>query len=134
MGGLAAGAFAFDRLANPANPASRRGGGLLLGCLAVLETAIAAAGESGFPAFGLGFSAALLAAAGALSAALFSHASRMPAGGSGSGLSGIYAADLLGGCAGSLLAGLALVPLFGAGPVCLGMALLALAAIPVARP
>lgn len=134
MAGLAAGAFAFDRLAHPRQASKGWRGGLLLGCLAAIMTLIAAAGESGRPAFGLGFSAALLVAAGALSAALFAHASRMPSDAKEPGLSGIYAADLLGGCAGSLLAGLVLVPLFGAGPVCLGMAMLAMTAIVVARP
>lgn len=129
MGGLAAGAFAFDRLADSTEKGARRRGGLLLASFAALEALIAGAGESGAPAFGLGFSAALLFSAGALSAALFAHASRMPAGGRKPALSGIYAADLLGGCLGSLLAGLVLIPLFGTGPVCLGTALLALAAI-----
>jgi spermidine synthase len=129
MAGLAAGAFAFDRFAGAGGGRSRRTGAALLGALALLEMGIAAAGATGVPAFGLAQSALWLSAAGALSASLFACASRMPTGGRGTGPFALYAADLAGGCAGSLVAGLLLVPLFGTGAVLSGTAFLALLAI-----
>jgi spermidine synthase len=127
MAGLAAGALAFDRLAK--GVPGRLWGVSLLASVALLALAVAAASAWAPAAFRLAPSAALLAAGAALTAALFSYASRVRHGEAGAGIAALYASDLLGGCLGSILAGLALIPLYGAGPVALGTALLALASI-----
>lgn len=124
MGGLSAGAFAFGRFAS-GREVGRGTGAALLGSLGLLALLVASAGGR---AFGPAGSTAMLAAAGALSGALFGYAGRAPLEGRGAGVAGIYAADLVGGCVGSLLAGVLLIPLFGAGPVLAGAVLAALAA------
>lgn len=148
MAGMAAGAFLYDRLtsdvtAPPAGGRSRRRGFLLLTAMAVLSGGVGAASEwGGGVFFQLMPSTAILVVAGALSAGLFAHASTMSdaakegggslaANNSAEVIPGIYAADLLGGCAGSLLAGLFLVPLFGVAASCALVAILGLAAIAV---
>jgi hypothetical protein len=60
---------------------------------------------------------------------LFGYASRLGVDHQGRAVSPLYAADLLGGCLGSFLAGLLLLPLLGAKATSLGLAALALAAI-----
>jgi len=129
MIGLAAGAFAFDRLAS-SRPTPARGRGIaLLVALALLEGMLALGAEEAGSLFRIGPAAGVLGACGALAAALFGHASRMGGDDPVAVVSPLYAADLLGGCAGAVLGGLFLIPLLGAGPVFLGMALVALAAM-----
>ena len=131
MIGLAAGAFAFDRFAS-SRPAAARGRGVaLLAALALLEGMLALGAEGAGSLFRIGPAAGILGACGALVAALFGHASRIGGDDPGVVVSPLYAADLLGGCAGAILGGLFLIPLLGAGPVSLGMALVALAAVVV---
>ena len=66
---------------------------------------------------------------GAAVAGLFGFASRHGAADQAEVISGLYAADLLGGCLGAVLAGLVFLPLFGAGATAAGTALLAVAAL-----
>jgi spermidine synthase len=129
MAGLAAGALAFDRLAAGRPPVRRWWGVVLLIALAGLEGALALGAEGGGFLFRMGPAAAILCLCGALVAGLFGYASRMGVDDQGTVVSPLYAADLLGGCLGSFLAGLLLLPLLGAGATAAGMALLALAAI-----
>jgi predicted membrane-bound spermidine synthase len=102
---------------------------VLLIALATLEGALALGAEGGGFLFRMGPAAAILCLCGALVAGLFGYASRMGVDDQGAVVSPLYAADLLGGCLGSFLAGLLLLPLLGAGATAAGMALLALAAI-----
>ena len=128
MAGLAAGALAFDRLAAVRPPVRRWWGCALLGALAALSGALALGAEwGGF--FRIWPAATILFLCGALVAGLFGYASRMGVEDQRRVVSPLYAADLLGGCLGSFLAGLLLLPLLGPGATSAGMALLALAAI-----
>jgi len=129
MAGLAAGALAFDRLAAVRPPVRRWWGVALLVALAALEGALALGAEGGGFLFRMGPAATILCLCGALVAGLFGYASRVGVDDQGAVVSPLYAADLLGGCLGSFLAGLLLLPLLGAGATSAGMALLALAAI-----
>jgi hypothetical protein len=112
MAGSAAGAWAAThRRAVAATIATRWRAALLLGGLAFCGLLIGPT-RGAAPAGLVGTATALLGI-GALVAALFAVASqigRSPDGGEGGRL---YGADLLGGCAGSLLASLILVPLGG---------------------
>jgi spermidine synthase len=118
MLGLAGGGWGFARAAGDAAPTPRAWGVAPLLLLALLALGFATMARAGL-AFGLGPASALLLAAGAALAAIFGFASRMgPEPGLGpSGDGGpagpLYAADLLGGCLGSLLAGLLLVVVLG---------------------
>jgi spermidine synthase len=128
MAGLAAGALAFDRLAAARPPVRRWWGCALLVALAALSGALALGAEwGGF--FRIWPAATILCICGALVAGLFGYASRMGVEDQRRVVSPLYAADLLGGCLGSFLAGLLLLPLLGAGATSAGVALLALAAI-----
>ena len=129
MFGLAAGAFALDRAAT-ARPRVERwwGAALLLG-LALFSCGLAAVAEAGGAFFRLGPSALALGIAGALVAGIFGFASRQGVDDRQSVVSRLYAADLLGGCLGSILAGLLLIPLFGVVATAAGMAVLAIAAL-----
>ncbi len=129
MAGLSAGAFAFDRAAAPPRRIARPWGAALLAGLALLlaGTGVVAAGGGAW--FRLGPAAGLLAASGALVSAVFGYASRLGAAEQNGAAAPVYAADLLGGCVGSVLAGLVLIPLFGAGATAAGTAALAAAAL-----
>ncbi len=129
MAGLAAGAFAFDRAAAAPRRVSRPWGAALVAALALLLAGIGMAAAGGGAWFRLAPAAAMLAACGALVAALFGYASRLGAAEQGNAAAPVYAADLLGGCVGSALAGLLLIPLLGAGATAAGMAVLAAAAL-----
>jgi hypothetical protein len=129
MAGLAAGAFAFDRLASLRPPVRRWWGAVLLAALAALSGGLALGAEGGGFLFRMAPAATILCLCGTLVAGLFGYASRMGVTDQGQAVSPLYAADLLGGCLGSFLAGLLLLPLLGAGATAAGMALLALAAI-----
>jgi spermidine synthase len=118
MGGLAAGAIAARRL-RLAQPGLRghwrvpRWWGVsLVSALAALSLAIMALIDSGASG-GLAGVAALLAAAGFVVAALFAYASLRDTSDQQPLVSPLYAADLAGGCVGSVLASLVLIPLAG---------------------
>ena len=128
MAGLAAGAFAFDRAAG-AGRIGRPWGVLLLGGLAILLGGLGLASAAGGAWFRLGPAAAILVASGAVVSGIFGYASRAGAADQGGVAAPVYAADLLGGCVGSILAGLVLVPLLGAGATAAGTAVLAAAAM-----
>ncbi len=128
MAGLAAGAYAFDRAAAGSRGVGRAWGAALLGCLALLLGGLGLAAAAGGALFLLAPAAAILAASGALVAGLFGYASRFGEADQGKAAAPVYAADLLGGCLGSVAAGLVLVPLFGAGATAAGTAVVAAAA------
>jgi spermidine synthase len=115
MGGLAAGALALDRL----SASRRRGGAIPRWWGAALLAGLAALGllVDGLTGRGLGGGlpavTGLLAAAGALVSGLFAWVSLQGRSNQEGLVSPLYAADLLGGCAGSLLASLILIPLAG---------------------
>ncbi|HEX9187847.1 MAG TPA: hypothetical protein VGB87_12275 [Vicinamibacteria bacterium] len=129
MAGLAAGAFAFDRAAAGTGRVGRTLGAALLGGLALLLGGVALAAAAGGAWFRLGPAAALLAASGALVSGVFGYASRLGGADQENAAAPVYAADLLGGCLGSVLAGLLLVPLLGAGATAAGTAIVAAAAL-----
>lgn len=111
MGGLALGAPALERLMRRTGN-GRLIGALTFGALAALGLACAAllhAGAGG----GLTGSAALLVACGFLVSAAFAFAVLRGAPDGGSVIGPVYAADLLGGCAGALVAGLVAIPVLG---------------------
>jgi len=133
MAGLACGALAADR-------AIRRAGGLrevprryglvsvaLLAALALVAALAIRAGVAGLLPTGL-----MLATAGASVAAVFAWASTLGAGDPRAAVSPLYGADLLGGCAGSLLASLWLVPTVGLAGCALAVVVLAVAALVLA--
>jgi spermidine synthase len=78
---------------------------------------------------GLAETAALLAAAGCLVAGIFAYASIHGAPEQEKVISPLYAADLLGGCAGSIAASLVMVPLLGMDITAMGVAGLSLLAL-----
>ncbi len=129
MAGLAAGAFAFDRAAAPPRRIGRRWGAVLLGGLAVLLGGVAWAAVAGGAWFRLGPAVGMLVASGALVSGIFGYASRFGGADQEDAAAPVYAADLLGGCLGSVLAGLVVIPLFGAGATALGTAAVAAAAL-----
>jgi hypothetical protein len=111
MGGLALGAVAQERLVRRFG-GRRFAGALTFVALAALGLACAAllhAGAGG----GLAGSSAVLFACGFLVAAAFAWAVLRGTSDGGGVIGPVYAADLLGGCAGSLVAGLAAIPMLG---------------------
>ncbi len=131
MAGLALGSLTLNkgmiRLANKRNPAGWYGVGLLigfalLGLIITLTMTLSALS-------GLTPTALLLAAAGFLVAGLFAYVSLYEIQDQKSLISSLYAADLIGGCAGSLLAGLILIPLAGLDTTIRAMIMLALFSI-----
>jgi hypothetical protein len=129
MLGLAAGAFALDRAASARPRVGRLWGAALLLGLALFSCGLAAAAETGGAFFRLGPSCLALGIAGALVAGILGFASRHGVDDQQGVISRLYAADLLGGCLGSILAGLLLIPLFGVVATAAGMAVLAIAAL-----
>ena len=109
MAGLAAGAFAVTRIKHLL---SRRLGIFLLLAFAALSAAIGLEISSGSDA-GLLEILGLLALTGCLVAGTFAYASLRAVSDQGSVVAPLYAADLIGGCIGSILASLALAPLAG---------------------
>jgi predicted membrane-bound spermidine synthase len=77
---------------------------------------------------GLAETAGFLAASGFLVAAVFSYASLLGSPEQETVISPLYAADLLGGCLGSLVASLILIPLYGMDTTAAAMAVLSFAA------
>jgi spermidine synthase len=129
MAGLSAGAFAFDRLAAGQGSIRRWWGAALLVALAALSGGLAHGAEGVGVLFRMVPAAAILCLCGTLVAGLFGYASRIGGNEPAEVVSTLYAADLLGGCVGSFVAGLLLLPLLGAGATSAGVALLALAAL-----
>jgi spermidine synthase len=115
MAGLAGGSLLVDRLSRgrlSRGPAARGLGAGLVGSLAVLSGLVAAAVARG-SAGGLPAVLVLLAASGALVGGLFGWVSLRDEADRVSPIARLYAADVLGGCVGSLAAGLILVPVSG---------------------
>jgi spermidine synthase len=115
MAGLALGAAALDRQLGVRSGDVRRPrrlGAFLLAAFAGLVVGAAWLLESARLG-GLVMTSILLLACGLLVAALFAYAALRCGRKQGSVVSPLYAADLLGGCLGSLLASLALIPFMG---------------------
>jgi spermidine synthase len=117
MAGLAAGAFAARRLAWARERAlvvraPRALGASLLAALAALAAVSAALVRAAW-ASDLVAAGGMLAATGALVAALFAYASADEVRDQAVVIAPLYAADLAGGCAGALVATLLLIPLAG---------------------
>jgi len=123
MGGLALGAVALERVVRGTAPAARpdvgwpAGSGATAGVatlvlFAALGLACALLLHAGAFA-GLAATAALLLACGALVAAAFAWAVLSGAPDGRALVGPVYAADVLGGCVGALLAGLAVIPMLG---------------------
>ena len=113
MGGLSLGALGMDRAARRRGPAGRRALGMgLAGATGGLCGLVAWLLHAGIP-MGLAPTSLLLVAVGLLVGALFAYASfwRVPS--QSEVISPLYAADLLGGCIGSLVGSLFLVPVLG---------------------
>ena len=113
MGGLCAGALAVEHLwAKRPAPSHRALGVSLMGALSGLGLLCAGLFHFGFAA-GLAGTAALLLAAGALTGGPFAYAGLCSGEGQKTAVAPLYAADLLGGCIGSIAGGLLLMPLLG---------------------
>ncbi len=127
MGGLALGARAMERLMR--RPGTGRfAGALAFVALAALGLACAAllhAGAGG----ALAGAGTLLFACGFLVAAAFAYAVLHGTPDGGTVIGPVYAADLLGGCAGSLVAGLVAIPMLGLPATAALAAAVALAAL-----
>lgn len=112
MAGLAAGAWGVAWRTGRRGGPSRLTGAVLAGAGLLLSAATALGLRSdawtSLPGTGL-----LLFASGLLVGALFAYASLGRAGGRASAVGPLYAADLMGGCAGSLAGSLLLLPLVG---------------------
>ena len=132
MGGLCAGALAVEHFWGKKEAVSHRPLGVsLTGALAGLGLICAGFFHFGFAA-GLAGTAALLFAAGALTGGPFAYAGLCSGAGQQGAVAPLYAADLLGGCIGSIAGGLVLMPLVGMTPSSLlvvGVALASLALI-----
>ena len=130
MAGLSLGAAWVARLAHrPSRPGGvpRALGGALLGGFAALSLLIAGLIHAGWVT-GLAPTALLLVASGFLVAAVFAYATLQGQPDQRSAVSPLYAADLLGGCLGSIGASLFLVPVVGLTGTAAFLALLALGA------
>ncbi len=128
MAGLAAGSWSMDRRARSAGAPGRGTGVALLSAAAALAVLIAwrvasPAGSS------LWTSAVLLFAAGCVTGALFAFGSLRRVDDQASVVAPLYAADLLGGAAGSFAGSLFLVPLLGLPASAVLIGVLALAAL-----
>ena len=115
MAGLALGSMTINqwmvRLIHRRKPARWSGVVLLIGfgllCLIITTTITLSASSGLFQA------SLLLAAVGLLVAGIFAYVSLYEIQDQKSVISSLYAADLIGGCAGSILAGLILIPVAG---------------------
>jgi len=126
MGGLALGALAIHmlmaRMPDKRSVARWYGVGLIAGfCLlcVVITTKISMSAL-----IGLGQTSVLLAAAGFCVAGIFAHASLHKIKDQRSIISPLYAADLIGGCFGSLIGSFILIPIFGMDVTTKGMLIL----------
>jgi spermidine synthase len=137
MAGMAIGAWQADRSMRsaersgrtPLRPGSRGVAVSAVALLACLSATVALIVRSSTAAPGFAGSAVMLFAAGAVVSAIFASASAASHGTDGSGFGRLYGADLAGGAAGSLLAGLVLVPLAGAVPTTWAVAALSVLAL-----
>jgi hypothetical protein len=130
MAGLACGSGGVHRLlasAASGRVTARATGAAALGAFILLSLAVARLADTA--AAPLGSTLAGLFLAGCLVAALFASASLDAVEQQRSVVSSLYAADLVGGCLGSLAASLLLVPLLGIGVTALVAALLAAASL-----
>ncbi len=127
MAGLAAGAWTMDRGARAGRPPRRVGFWLLMGFvgLNVLVARLIGSGWSG----GLVATSVLLFGGGFLVAAVFAFASLYRREDQRRVISPLYAADLLGGCLGSVAGSLFLIPVLGTGGSAWLMAVLAAGAL-----
>jgi spermidine synthase len=107
---------------------SRKWGFCLITGFMLLATLVALQSRLGLLT-GLAETAALLAAAGCLVAGIFAYASIHGAPEQEKVISPLYAADLLGGCVGSIAASLVMVPLLGMDITAMGVAGLSLLAL-----
>jgi hypothetical protein len=130
MAGLTAGAFLLAAAARGRSryrELGRKWGAGLIGGFLLLGTLIVV--QLRWDRFtGLFETSGLLAAAGFLVAGLFAYASLRGVRNQEGAISPLYAADLLGGCAGSVAASLVLVPLAGMDLTAAGTAVLVLMA------
>jgi spermidine synthase len=131
MAGLALGSFSVHRWARRGSD----GGGLsrwlgagLLAAFAGLST-LCAVLLSGVVAAGIGLTALALLLCGGLVAAVFAYASLRRISDQRLVVSPLYAADLIGGCLGSLAGSLILIPILGLGDTALAMLVVAAAAL-----
>ncbi len=132
MGGLCAGALAVEHLWGKGEAVSRRVmGASLMAALAGLGLICAGLFHAGLLAELIG-TGALLFAAGALTGGPFAYAGLCSGEGQRMAVAPLYAADLLGGCIGSIAGGLCLMPLLGMAQsslLAVGLALASLALI-----
>ncbi len=129
MAGLAVGAPALQAVRKAGVPDGAAGRGLAA-AFAAIGLATAALLHAGLLG-GRAGTALALAATGCLVAAAFALAARDEAAGGGARVGPLYAADLAGGCAGALVAGLLLIPMLGldATAAAGGIAAIAIAAL-----
>ena len=131
MLGLTAGALTFATIAQRKSryrEIGRRWGYFLVAGFMLIATLVALQARLGLLT-GLVETAVFLAAAGCLVAGIFAYASLRGAPDQETVVSPLYAADLIGGCAGSVAASLIMVPLIGMDMTAAGMTFLALMAL-----
>jgi hypothetical protein len=109
MAGLALGAFALEKCSD--RPGKMPGAVLLGGF--ILLSALIGWGMNSTTGAGLAGSLALLVLTGLLVAGIFAYSGLHGPGDQTKAITPLYAADLIGGCAGSLLASLFLAPIAG---------------------
>ena len=115
MAGLALGAWAIHKVLSDQRGNGRWKkwtGAMGLAALVILALIVMKVVTAGSPA-GLALTSILMAAAGFLVAGLFGYASLRDSENQEKIISPLYAADLIGGCAGSLLASLVFIPFLG---------------------
>jgi spermidine synthase len=131
MAGLAAGSMVIVKMAGRDEPAYGRNpmiGAGLMGGFAVLNLIYIGFLSLDYPA-GIPFTGCLIFLTGFLVAGVFAWASLSGAGRQQDLVSPLYAADLLGGCFGSLLGSLLLIPFWGLIPTGVALAVLSLMGI-----
>lgn len=135
MGGLALGAYAVHRWARRAADGGELSRWLGVGLLAAFGglSALSAVFLSDAAAAGIALTGAALLLCGALVAAVFAYASLRRVGDQRLVVSPLYAADLFGGCLGSLAGSLILIPVLGLGDTALAMIVIAAIGLIVVR-
>ena len=131
MAGLVLGSTAVHRAARmrgPGRPISRGVGAALLVAFALLNLALARLESTGASA-AMAIIGSGLFFGGALVSGLFAYASQDQVENQQAAVSPLYAADLIGGCLGSLAASLLLIPLLGLAKTLVGMTGVALVAL-----
>ena len=125
MAGLSLGALVLDRRARQGGGVAGGTGAALIIATAALAAVVAWVFHAGVP-MGLPATSVLLLAAGFLVGGLFAYASLRRVEDQAAVIAPLYAADLLGGCAGSLVGSLFLLPVLGLPGAALLMGLVAL--------